>query len=293
VSAVVAPDAVLSFGDVATLSIADGVGLIEIDHPPVNALSAVVRKSLASSLSAALADPDVLSIVIACAGRSFFVGADIAEFGKPFEDPDVPTLVAALEASPKPLVAAIHGTALGGGFEIALACHYRIVADSARVGLPEVHLGILPGAGGTQRVPRLIGAMAAFEMLTSGRQVGAAEALTLGLVDAVVPHAMLRDDAVRHARRMIAMPLSRVSEQSVWTTHDRSNMPAWRATLDTSIARSSQSLARSAIADAIEAAVFRPFAEGLDVEAGLCAELMASAESKRLCAKFFGERKNK
>ena len=148
---------------------AGNLALILIDNPPVNAASQAVRRGLASAIEAAGADPAVEGIVIACEGRTFVAGADIKEFGKPPLPPALTEVLAIIEASNKPVVAAVHGTALGGGFELALACHARVLDAQASVGLPEVKLGLIPGAGGTQRLPRLIGMRAAIEMAASGR----------------------------------------------------------------------------------------------------------------------------
>jgi 3-hydroxyacyl-CoA dehydrogenase len=183
----------------ATSVVTDGVALITLDNPPVNALSASLRQGLQAKLEQAFSDGAVGAILLLCAGRTFIAGADITEFGQPWQSPSLPDLCAMLDDAPKPVIAAIHGTALGGGFELALSCHYRVAARSAKVGLPEVHLGLLPGAGGTQRLPRIVGAEAALEIITSGRQIKAAEALSLGLVDAVVDDAALQDEALAFA----------------------------------------------------------------------------------------------
>ena len=162
-----------------------GIAVISIDNPPVNALSHAVRQGLLDAVERFQSDGAARAAVIAGAGRTFIAGADIKEFGKPLADPQLPHITNVIEASAKPVVAALHGTALGGGLEVALGCHYRVAVKGAKVGLPEVNLGILPGAGGTQRTPRLVGAEVAAEMITSGRHVGAAEALKSGLIDHV------------------------------------------------------------------------------------------------------------
>ena len=149
------------------------VGVITIDNPPVNAFSHAVRKGLDDTVRAAIGDETGI-LLITCAGRTFVAGADISEFDKPPEDPWLPEVLDNIENSPKPVVTAVHGTALGGGFELVLASHYRCAIASGRVGLPEVHLGLLPGAGGTQRAPRLAGAEAALELMTTGRPIPAA-----------------------------------------------------------------------------------------------------------------------
>ena len=188
----------------ASSVVTDGIALITLDNPPVNALSAPLRQALQSELDRAFRDDQVHAIMLICAGRTFIAGADITEFGQPWQSPSLPDLCAMLDAAPKPVIAAIHGTALGGGFELALACHYRVVAASARVGLPEVNLGLLPGAGGTQRIPRVVGAKAALDIVTSGRQIKAKEALSLGLVDAIADDPSLQSEALAFARRVVA-----------------------------------------------------------------------------------------
>src|SRR5665213_309125 len=147
------------------------IGVATVNNPPVNALSHAVRSGLSAAVDTALADPDVAALIIICDGRTFMAGADIREFGKPPQPPGLAEVVRKIEGADKPVIAAIHGTALGGGFEVALGCHFRVAVASARVGLPEVKLGILPGAGGTQRLPRLIGADAALSMITEGNDI--------------------------------------------------------------------------------------------------------------------------
>src|SRR5487761_1202003 len=151
-------------------------GVITVDNPPVNALSKAVRQGLVDALMQGLGDDAAKALIVIGAGRTFIAGADIKEFGKPLEPPDLNFVISGLETASKPTIAAIHGTALGGGLEVALGCHYRVAIASAQVGLPEVKLGILPGAGGTQRLPRLIGARAALDMITTGDFVRAAKA---------------------------------------------------------------------------------------------------------------------
>ena len=157
-------------------------GVIRVNNPPVNALSHAVRSGIMDALATA-ADDASLAVVLACDGRTFIAGADITEFGKPPQAPSLPDLLLALDNHPKLTIAAIHGTALGGGFEVALTCNYRIALATAKVGLPEVKLGLLPGAGGTQRTPRLAGLPAAVDLITSGNPIAAENALTLHLVD--------------------------------------------------------------------------------------------------------------
>src|SRR5437667_4116136 len=162
------------------------IALVTVDNPPVNALKHEVRSGLAEALRQAKDDDAVRAVVIACAGRTFFAGADITEFGKPPLAPGLNDVIAAIEAMPKPVIAAMHGTALGGGFELALASHFRVAVAGARVGLPEVKLGLLPGAGGTQRLPRLIGPEKALKMIVTGDPIEAREALADGIIDEIV-----------------------------------------------------------------------------------------------------------
>src|SRR5260221_14743949 len=181
----------------------DGVGVITVDNPPVNALSPGVPDGIVATVDRGNADPSVKAMVLIGAGRSFIAGADIRQFGKGSPRPaNARRHYDVTDDSPKPVVAAIHGYALGGGLETALACHYRVAVPSAKVGLPEVQIGIFPGAGGTQRLPRLIGPKAALELITSGRHVPAEEAAKLGIIDEVVPEAQLRDAAIAFARRV-------------------------------------------------------------------------------------------
>ncbi len=189
--------------NVVTYNTRGAVGVISIDSPPVNALSVAVRKGILDAVQVGVADESVTALVLICAGRTFIAGADITEFDKPPASPWLDEVIDAIEASPKPVVAAIHGTALGGGLETALGCHYRVAVPSARCGLPEVHLGIIPGAGGTQRLPRLIGPEAAVEIIASGVPIGAGDALTLGLVDEIVDGDLL-EGAVAYAEGLVA-----------------------------------------------------------------------------------------
>jgi 3-hydroxyacyl-CoA dehydrogenase len=172
--------------EVVKLERHDEVGIVTVDSPPVNALSAAVRGGILECIKAAIADPAIKGIVLTCAGRTFIAGADITEFGKPPKPPALNDVLSEIENSPKPVVAAIHGTALGGGLEVALACHFRVAVKEAKLGLPEVKLGLLPGAGGTQRLPRAIGPEMAVKMIVSGDPITATEALKLGLIEEIV-----------------------------------------------------------------------------------------------------------
>jgi 3-hydroxyacyl-CoA dehydrogenase len=164
----------------------DVIGIITINSPPVNALSVAVRAGIFERMKRAIADPEVKAIVLTCGGRTFIAGADITEFGKPPEPPGLDEVLAAIENSPKPTIAGIHGTALGGGLEVALACHYRVATKDAKLGLPEVKLGLLPGAGGTQRLPRAVGPELAVKMIVGGDPINAEVALKNGLIEEIV-----------------------------------------------------------------------------------------------------------
>ena len=268
----------------------DGVGVITIDNPPVNALGPGVRDGIIEALEKSEADPGVKAMVMIGAGRSFIAGADIRQFGKPRPTPRR-AVYEMLDDSTKPVVAAIHGYALGGGLEYALACHYRIAVPTAKVGLPEVLIGILPGGGGTQRLPRLIGPKAAMEMIVSGRHVPAAEAKKLGIVDEIVEGNDLRGDAIAFAKRVAdKRPLPRVRDKADRLAEAKAD-PGMFDALRKSIARKArnQKAPYHCIA-CVEAAVSQPFDEGMKTERRLFAELENSDEAKALRYAFFAER---
>lgn len=194
----------LFLSDFLTVSRDDDVAIVTIDNPPVNALSFHVREPLMQVLVELRDDTLVAAIVIACAGRTFVAGADITEFGKPMQQPELRSIVETLETIAKPTVAAIHGTALGGGLELALGCHFRVADADAKLGLPEVKLGLLPGGGGTVRLPRLVGALKALETIVSGSPIGATDAHAAGLVDAVF-EGDLTTHAVNFAKEIARM----------------------------------------------------------------------------------------
>ncbi len=278
--------------DVTSLSVEDGVGVITIDSPPVNALGHKVRAAIGEGFRRFSADEAVKAMVLICAGRTFCAGADIAEFGKPPQSPTLPELLEEMDKGTKPIVAAIHGTALGGGYELALVCHRRIAVPSAKVGLPEVHLGLLPGAGGTQRLPRIVGVEAALEIITGGKPVPAKKALELGMIDALAEEGKLREDAVALARRMAeeGQPLNRIRDRQdkleaarghpeIFDDFRRKNARAFRGF------RAPENIIR-----AVEAAVELPFDEGLKREEALFHELHDSTESAAQRHYFFAER---
>lgn len=273
--------------DLVTVTRHGGVALVALNNPPVNALSHAVRVALIATLKELFAAADVEAIVIACEGRTFIAGADIREFGKPPLDPDLPELVEFLDGAPKATIAAIHGTALGGGLELALACHFRVATQSAKLGLPEVTLGILPGAGGTQRLPRLIGVKPALDMILSGTPISAAQAQQLGLIDGVIGD-RVKDSAVEFASSVLAQgrPRRRVSELTA-TVGDSDAFTAYERGITQ---RFRGFLAPFRCIEAIRGAVELPFARGLELERELFKQLMASPESKAQRHVFFGER---
>jgi 3-hydroxyacyl-CoA dehydrogenase len=263
------------------------VAVISLNNPPVNALSHAVRQGLVATLGSVNADPETHAVVIRCEGRTFVAGADIREFGRPPLAPDVPELIELIDQAPKPVIAAMHGTALGGGLELALACHYRVCVVGTKLGLPEVTLGILPGAGGTQRLPRLVGAAAALDMIVGGAMISAARAQQIGLVDGIVD-GDLAAFALELAARVLseARSLPRVSQRTV-----QLDDPNLFADFGRRVAREQRGfLAPLRCIDAVRAAVELPFAEGLEYEHQLFVELMASPQSKAQRHAFFGER---
>lgn len=275
----------------AQYGIVDGIAVLAIDHPPVNALSHVVRIALMAGVERALADPAAEALVLICRGRTFFAGADVKELGRPIEPPLLGDVMRCFEASSKPIVSALHGTALGGGFELALAGHFRVAVPSAVVGLPEVALGLLPGAGGTQRVPRLVGVRAAVELIGLGRHVRAPEAVELGLIDALVSEGGLEAGAVAFARDALdrGLPLRRVrdiemacDEAELDTVFDAFRRA--HPTLFTGIKAAEGALG------AIRAAATLPFDEGIQREREIARRLTASPESAAQRHLFFAER---
>jgi len=265
------------------------IGVIVVDYPPVNALGPGVSEGIIDALNKGNADPDIRAMVLIGAGRSFIAGADIRGFGTGRKRPPIGSRTYdVLDASAKPVVAAIHGYALGGGLENAMACHYRIAVPSAKVGLPEVQIGILPGGGGTQRLPRLAGPKAALEMITSGRHVPTAEAKQLGIVNEVLPDgADLRAAAIDYARRIADIrPLPRVRDLGV-TLDDPGIFDATRKAI---ARRARNQTAPYRCIEAVEAACTLPFDEGIAREAAFFQELENSAEARALRYAFFAER---
>ena len=263
--------------------------IILSNNPPVNALSTAVRQGLVDAIAEAEADDSVNAVVIACEGQTFFAGADITEFGKPPQNPWLPQVVDTIENCSKPVVAAIHGTALGGGLEVALGCHYRVADKSAKLGTPEVKLGLLQGAGGTQRLPRVAGVRKALEMTATGNPIGAKQAFDCGLVDRLaegdlIPHAVAFAEEVRNIR-----PLSKSSERqerladadpNIFDEFRKENAKRFRG-FDAPLKN----------VEAVRVATQRPYSEGVIEERKLFMELMSGEQSAAQRYFFFAERK--
>ncbi|WP_439573521.1 3-hydroxyacyl-CoA dehydrogenase NAD-binding domain-containing protein [Phreatobacter sp.] len=275
--------------DVVDLATEGAVAVITVNSPPVNALSANVRTGIAEAVQKAGEDAAVKAIVLHCAGRTFIAGADITEFGKPPKGVPLSEVNALLEGSAKPVVAAIHGTALGGGLEVALSCHYRVAVPSAKLGLPEVKLGLVPGAGGTQRLPRLVGVERALEVICFGEPMSAKEAAETGLVDAVTGADSLRADAVAFATRLVAenAPLAKVRDRSEKLAVDRGVFAAFRKA---NARRFRGFEAPEACIQCVEAAVDKPFDEGLKFERETIMRLIPGVQSRAQRYVFFAER---
>ena len=262
------------------------IAVVTVDNPPVNALKHEVRAGLVEGLRRTRDDATVEAVIIACAGRTFFAGADITEFGKPPQAPGLGEVIAAIEAMPKPVVAALHGTALGGGFELALACHFRVAVAGARVGLPEVKLGLLPGAGGTQRLPRLIGPEKALKMIVTGDPIEAREAFADGVIEEIVD-GDLTDGAIAFVRRIVAdrRPLRLVRDRD-----DKLVAEGFADAAEVLTRRLRGREAPAACVEAVRNAIVLPFEEGLQREGELFRKLVAGDQSKAQRHIFFAER---
>ena len=272
----------------------DDIGFISIDNPPVNALSQPVRAGLVTALNAGLADPLARAIVLLGRGKIYSAGADIGEFGTPeaAAEPDLPSVIADFDASPKPVIAVLHGTALGGALELALGCNYRVGMPAAKLGLPEVKLGILPGAGGTQRLVRVTGVRAALELITTGNFLSSEKARQLGILDAVVTTATPQEAGAQFARKVIDtnMPLARVRERSDKISSARAEMGLFDEYRSRLRKEGRGQISPLACVDAIEAAVTMPFEEGLKHEFDLCAQCHATEQHRALVHAFFSTR---
>jgi 3-hydroxyacyl-CoA dehydrogenase len=266
------------------------VGIIWINNPPVNAISVGVRAAIIDGVAKLAQDDEVKIGVLACEGRTFMAGADITEFGKPALSPSLHDAITSIESSGKAIVAAIHGTAFGGGLEVALACHYRVAVAAAKVGLPEVKLGLLPGAGGTQRLPRLIGVEAALGIIVSGDPISATQAAKAGVIDKIIDGDLL-EDAIDYARHLIAQkaPLRKIRDILVAAGN---LAPGFFDEARKRIAKEKRVLfAPQRIVDALEAAATLPFEKGMARERELFLQCLHSSQAKALQHVFFAERK--
>ena len=271
---------------VVTIAREGNIAVVTIDNPPVNALSKAVRQGLVDAVSELDGDPDVSAVVLACTGRTFIAGADVSEFDKPPQPPHLPDVVSAIELAAKPWIAAMHGSALGGGFEVALGCRFRLATADASVGLPEVTLGLVPGAGGTLRTPRLAGVEAAVDLVTTGKPVRGSRALELGLVDRIV-EGDLRTAAIAFARDALSHPLPLPLSQrpgpeipdTFWT--EAEGTVDKRAKGEVAPLKALACLRRATEAD---------FAAAMQFERATFLELRASSQAAALRHVFFAER---
>ena len=281
-----------AINEVTNLEVDSNIAVLTLNSPPVNALSANVREGLHVGVKKAVEDESVRAVVLICEGRTFIAGADITEFGQAPKGPSLFEVQDMIENSSKPIISAIHGTALGGGLEVALTCHYRIAVPSAKCGLPEVKLGLLPGAGGTQRLPRIVGAQKALQMVTSGEHVPAKECLEMGLIDEMAGEDSLLEDAIKFATSIVEenRPLVKVKENEENIKADKGN-DALFSDFRKSIARKTRGfLAPEYNIQCIEAAVNKPFDEGVKVERDLFTKLVTGSQSAAQRYVFFAER---
>ncbi|CAR51025.1 3-hydroxyacyl-CoA dehydrogenase NAD-binding domain-containing protein [Burkholderia cenocepacia] len=269
----------------------DKVLVVTIDHPPVNALSADVRRGLADAIDAAQADDAIRAVLIVGAGRNFIAGADIREFGKPPVPPSLPDVCERIESGTKPVVVALHGATLGGGLEVALAAHYRLAVPGAKLGLPEVTLGLLPGAGGTQRAPRLIGAKAALDLMLTGRHASAEEALALGLVDRVAHSDDTLAEGLAYAQELVSLGAPVRRTRDAQGLADRTAAQAAIDAARAELPKKSRGLFSPAkIVDAVEAALTQSFDAGMKFERSLFLQCLDSPQRAGLVHAFFAER---
>jgi len=268
----------------------DVVAIVTVNSPPVNALSAAVRRGISEQIKAAADDPQIKAIVLTCAGRTFIAGADITEFGKPPQSPGLGEVIAEMENCGKPIVAAIHGTALGGGLEVALGCHFRVATKEAKLGLPEVKLGLLPGAGGTQRLPRAVGPELAVQMIVSGNPISAADALKAGLIEEIVEGPAAGGEAF--ARKVLAekRPLRRLRDEDGKLKAAKADRSIFTNAVAAMTKKARGLEAPFAAADAVGAAIDLPFDEGLKKEREGFMKLVAGDQSKAQRYAFFAER---
>jgi 3-hydroxyacyl-CoA dehydrogenase len=281
----------IQFSKVARLEVdATGVAILEIDNPPINALSQAVREAIIHVVQHVQRTEAIKALVIGCAGRTFFAGADIREFGNTPLLPLLPDVINAIENCSKPVVAYLHGTVLGGGLEIAMGCHARIAVHSSILGLPEVKLGLLPGAGGTQRLPRLIGVEAALTMMTSGDPVNAEAARAMGLIDACVEQNVLQETAVQFASEMVLGKRQMVITRNIDVTAQSKPEEFFNSFLARNAKKFSRLEAPRAIVDVVRQGINLPFEQAVSHERSHFLRLQAGDQSKALRYGFFAER---
>jgi 3-hydroxyacyl-CoA dehydrogenase len=279
-----------------TFTVEGDIGILTIDYPPVNALSQATRQGLVDGMKAAYDNPAVKAVVLICAGRTFLAGADITEFGKPPKAPGLREAQDLIENSRKPVIAAIHGTALGGGLEVAMCCHYRVGVESAKCGLPEVLIGVLPGAGGTQRLPRIVGVEKALDMIVNGTHVPAKECFEMGLLDELVPEGELRSGAIAFAKKVLAElqhkggPLQKVRDNDDKIAAARGKPEIFAAVRKANAKKFRGLPAPEACIQCVEAAVSGSFEDGLATERRLFQQLVAGTESIAQRYAFFAQR---
>ncbi|MDB5624752.1 MAG: short chain enoyl-CoA hydratase / 3-hydroxyacyl-CoA dehydrogenase [Tardiphaga sp.] len=276
--------------EVVTQEHHDNVAVVTIDSPPVNALSAAVRRGIFENIKTAAADPKIEAIVLTCGGRTFIAGADITEFGKPPQEPGLNEVISTIENCGKPVIAAIHGTALGGGLEVALGCHFRVAVKEARLGLPEVKLGLLPGAGGTQRLPRAVGPELAVKMIVGGDPISAADAQTNGLIEEVVEDRI--QGGIAFAKKVLAekRPLRKLRDDDSKLAAAKADRSIFTNAVAAMTKKARGLEAPFAAADAVGAAIDYPFDEGLKKEREGFMKLVSSDQSKAQRYAFFAER---
>ncbi|MEH2566183.1 3-hydroxyacyl-CoA dehydrogenase [Bradyrhizobium sp. AZCC 2289] len=276
---------------VVKTEIRDGLAILTIDNPPVNALSIDVRRGLSQAIENVSEDTQVRAVVITCAGCTFISGADIREFGKPFQPPNLTDVISQIDGCNKPVIAAIHGVALGGGLEVALGCHFRIATKDAKLGLPEVKLGLLPGAGGTQRLPRAVGPELAVRMIVSGEPISAAAALNSGLIDEVVDGSAATGGET-FARTILAeeIPIRRLRDDDSKLLAARNNRTIFTDAVAAVNKKNRGLEALVAAADAVGWSLDVPFDEALTRESNVFLKLMSGDQSKAQRYAFFAER---
>src|SRR5467141_3273565 len=277
--------------EVVKTEIRDGLAILTIDNPPVNALSIGVRRGLSQALENVSKDSQVRAVVITCAGRTFISGADIREFGKPFQPPALTDVISQIESCTKPVIAAIHGVALGGGLEVALGCHFRVATKDAKLGLPEVKLGLLPGAGGTQRLPRAVGPELAVRMIVSGEPISAAAALKSGLIDEIVDGSAATGGET-FARTILAeeIPIRRLRDDDSKLLAARNDRTIFTDAVAAVNKKNRGLEAPVAAADAVGWSLDVPFDEALTRESDAFPKLMNGDQSKAQRYVFFAER---